>query len=123
MIAEDDDVMRILLRKFIGDAGYEVIEAVDGEAALTEIAAGEPPDLLVSDINMPRMNGLDLVKGVRESLGLTGLPIIMLTTESSDKSQELAFSLGADDYIIKPFKGPLVMARISAALRRSGRIK
>jgi two-component system phosphate regulon response regulator PhoB len=71
---------------------------------------------------MPKMNGFELVKGLRESLGLTELPIIMLTTESSDKSQELAFKLGADDYIIKPFKAPLVIARIKAALKRSGRI-
>ncbi|HNW44070.1 MAG TPA: ATPase, T2SS/T4P/T4SS family [Elusimicrobiales bacterium] len=123
MIAEDDAIMRLLLNKFISDAGYEVLEAVDGEAALTAIAAGQPPDLLLSDINMPKMNGLELVKGLRETLGLAELPIIMLTTESSDKSQELAFKLGADDYIIKPFKAPLVIARINAALRRSGRIQ
>ena len=122
MIAEDDPVMRLLLKKFITDAGCEVLEAVDGEAALTAIAAGEPPDLLVSDINMPKMNGFELVKGLRQNLGLADLPIIMLTTESSDKSQELAFKLGADDYIIKPFKAPLVIARINAALRRAGRI-
>jgi len=122
MIAEDDAVMRMLLKKFIEGAGYAVAEAADGEAALTAIAEGAP-DLLVTDINMPRMNGLELVKGVRETLGLSDLPIIMLTTESSDKSQELAFKLGADDYIIKPFKANLVMARISAALRRAGKIK
>jgi len=114
--------MRMLLKKFIEGAGYAVAEAADGEAALTAIAEGAP-DLLVTDINMPRMNGLELVKGVRETLGLSDLPIIMLTTESSDKSQELAFKLGADDYIIKPFKANLVMARISAALRRAGKIK
>ena len=123
MIVDDDPIMRLLLKKFIEGAGCEVREAVDGEEALTAIASGATPDLLVSDINMPKMNGYDLVKGVRESLGLTGMPIIMLTTESSDKSQELAFSLGADDYIVKPFKGPLVIARITAALRRSGRLK
>jgi two-component system phosphate regulon response regulator PhoB len=79
--------------------------------------------MLLSDINMPKMDGLVLVKGVRETLGLSDLPIIMLTTESSDKSQELAFKLGADDYIIKPFKAPLVIARINAALRRAGKLK
>ncbi|MDA8243756.1 MAG: type II/IV secretion system protein [Elusimicrobia bacterium] len=122
MVADDDQVMRMLLRKFIENAGYEAVEAVDGEDALTRIAEGPAPDLLVSDINMPKMSGLDLVKGVRETLGLLDLPVIMLTTESSDKSQELAFKLGADDYVIKPFKGPLVMARVTAALRRAGRL-
>ncbi|MBI5744234.1 MAG: Flp pilus assembly complex ATPase component TadA, partial [Elusimicrobia bacterium] len=123
MIAEDDAIMRLLLKKFIEGAGLTVIEAGDGEDALTAIASGPPPDLLVSDINMPRMNGLDLVKGVRGNLGMADMPIIMLTTETSDKSQELAFKLGADDYIIKPFKAPLVIARITAALRRAGKLK
>ncbi|MHB0994768.1 MAG: ATPase, T2SS/T4P/T4SS family [Elusimicrobiales bacterium] len=122
MVADDDQIMRMLLKKFIENAGYEALEAVDGEDALAKIAAGPAPDLLVSDINMPRLNGFDLVKGVRETLGLLDLPVIMLTTEGSDKSQELAFTLGADDYVTKPFKGQLVMARITAALRRTGRL-
>jgi len=122
MVADDDPIMRMLLKKFIENAGYEAVEAADGEEALTKIAEGPAPDLLISDINMPRMNGYDLVKGVRGTLGLLDLPVIMLTTEGSDKSQELAFKLGADDYVIKPFKGPLVMARVTAALRRSGRL-
>ncbi|HAN03796.1 MAG TPA: type II secretion system protein GspE [Elusimicrobia bacterium] len=123
MVADDDPVMRMLLKKFIENSGYEAIEAADGEEALTKIAEGPAPDLLISDINMPRMNGYDLVKGVRGALGLLDLPVIMLTTESSDKSQELAFQMGADDYVMKPFKGPLVMARVTAALRRAGRVK
>ncbi len=122
MVADDDPIMRMLLKKFIEGAGYEAVEAADGEEALTKIAEGPAPDLLISDINMPKLNGYDLVKGVRESLGLLDLPVIMLTTEGSDKSQELAFTLGADDYVIKPFKGPLVMARVTAALRRAGRL-
>jgi len=123
MVADDDPIMRMLLKKFIESAGYDVREAVDGEEALTAIASGTAPDLLITDINMPRLNGLDLVKGVRESLGMLDLPIIMLTTENSDKSQELAFKMGADDYIIKPFKGTIVIARITAALRRKGKVK
>jgi len=99
------------------------VEAVDGEAALTTIASGKHPDLLVSDINMPRMNGYDLVKGVRETLAIPDMPIIMLTTETTDKSQELSFKLGADDYVVKPFSAPLVIARIKAALRRAGKLK
>lgn len=122
MVVDDDPVMRMLLKKFIENSGYEPMEAADGEDALTKIALGPAPDLLISDINMPKMNGLDLLKGVRGALGLLDLPVIMLTTESSDKSQELAFQAGADDYVIKPFKGPLVMARVTAALRRAGRV-
>ena len=123
IIPDDDPIMLMLLKKFIEGAGYQVREAVDGEEALTAIASGAAPDLLVTDVNMPRLNGMDLVKGIRGTLGLLDLPIIMLTTENSDKSQEMAFRLGADDYIIKPFKGPIVIARITAALRRAGKIK
>ncbi|MDD5207995.1 MAG: type II/IV secretion system protein [Elusimicrobiales bacterium] len=123
MVADDDPIMRMLLKKFIEGAGYLVREAVDGEEALTSIASGVVPDMLLTDINMPRLNGMDLVKGIRETLGLLDLPIIMLTTENSDKSQEMAFKLGADDYIIKPFKGNIVIARITAALRRAGKIR
>jgi len=123
MIVDDDAIMRMLLKKFIEGAGFEIIEAVDGEAALTAIASGTRPDLLLSDINMPRMNGHDLVKGVRETLAILDMPIIMLTTETTEKSQELSFRLGADDYIVKPFSAPLVIARIKAALRRAGRLK
>ena len=79
--------------------------------------------MLVTDIHMPKMNGYDLIKGVRKTLGILDMPVIILTTESSDKSQEIAFQLGADDYIRKPFKAPLFMARVSAALRRSGKLK
>ena len=123
MVADDDPVIRMLLKKFLEGAGFAIVEAVDGEEALAAIASATPPDMLLSDIHMPKMDGLALVKGVRETLGLSDLPIIMLTTESSDKSQELAFKLGADDYIIKPFKAPLVIARINAALRRAGKMK
>jgi len=122
MVADDDPAIRLLFKKFAEGAGYEVVEAVDGEEALLAIASGKQPDLLVSDINMPKMSGLDLIKGVRETLGITEMPVIMLTTENSDKSQELAFKLGADDYIIKPFKAPLVIARVNAALRRAGKL-
>ncbi len=119
LIAEDDAVVRLVLKKIIEAAGFEVIETADGEEALMVLASGAPPDLLLSDIHMPRMNGFDLIKSVRETLGITDMPVIMLTTESSNKSQELAFKLGADDYIIKPFNGPLVIARIRATLHRA----
>ena len=123
MVAEDSPIMRMLLKKVIEAAGIDVIEAEDGEVAYNALASGTRPDVLVTDIHMPKMNGYDLIKGLREKLGLLDIPIIILTTESSDKSQEMAFQLGADDYIRKPFKAPLFMARVSAALRRSGKLK
>ncbi|MCX5784448.1 MAG: ATPase, T2SS/T4P/T4SS family [Elusimicrobia bacterium] len=122
MVVDDIPIIRLLLRKALEAQGYEVKEAVDGEEALTSIAA-QSPDLLISDINMPHMNGLDLIKGIRQGLGITDMPIIILTTETSDESQELALQLGADDYITKPFKQNIVVARVNAALRRFGKVK
>ena len=123
MIAEDNDLMRMLLKKFLEDAGFEPILAADGEEALTAIASGIQPDILVSDLNMPRMNGFELVKGVRESMGIKDMPILILTSNNTNKSQELAFRMGADDYICKPFNAPLFISRIHAALLRADRIK
>jgi Tfp pilus assembly pilus retraction ATPase PilT/CheY-like chemotaxis protein len=123
MVAEDNDLMRMLLKKFLEDAGFEAVLAADGEEALTAIASGTQPDILVSDLNMPRMNGFELVKGVRESLGIKDMPILILTTNNTNKSQELAFRMGADDYICKPFNAPLFISRIHAALLRADRIK
>jgi len=123
MIAEDSPIMRMLVKKITEEAGFEVIEAEDGEVAFKLLSSGPRPDLLVSDIHMPRMSGYDLVKGVRETLHISDMPVIILTTESSGKSQEMAFKLGADDYIRKPFKAPLFLARINAALRRTGRCR
>ncbi len=119
LVADDDAIMRLLARKALEGQGFEVREAADGEEALTRISEGAP-DLLLLDLDMPKLTGLDVIKGVRGTLGLPGLPIIMLTAQAEDQSQELAFSLGVDDYIVKPFKPGIVTARIKAALRRAG---
>ena len=123
MIAEDYTLLRKLIKKLLEAAGFAVIEAADGEEAFISIASNKHPDLLLSDIHMPKLNGYDLIKGVRETLAIKDMPIIILTTESSDRSQELAFELGADDYIRKPFNSTLLIARVSAALRRAGKLK
>jgi len=120
LVADDDPIMRLLARKALEGQGFEVREAADGEEALTRISEAAP-DLLLLDLDMPKLTGFDVIKGVRQTLGLSGLPIIMITAQAEDLSQELALSLGADDYIIKPFKPALVTARIKAALRRAGR--
>ena len=122
LVVDDEINMQVVLRAMLKKEGYEVLTVANGQEALISIAASAP-DLLLTDINMPRMNGFELVKEVRVSLGLTGLPIIILTTETSDKSQELAFNLGADDYIKKPFNSYILLARVKAALRRIGKLK
>jgi type II secretory ATPase GspE/PulE/Tfp pilus assembly ATPase PilB-like protein len=117
LVADDDATIRIILRKVLEGLGCRVIEAVDGEKALASIA-GEAPDMVLVDLNMPGLDGYGVIRGVRQSLGLAKVPILMLTSQSDDKSQAQAFELGADDYIIKPVKIPIVTARVKAAFRR-----
>ncbi len=118
LIADDDPTIRIILRKVLEGQGYSVEEAEDGPKALAAVASSAP-DMLLVDLNMPGLDGLGVIRGVRESLGL-GMPIIMLTADSDDRSQAQALELGADDYIIKPVKVSLVVARVKAAFRRAG---
>ncbi|MFI5348647.1 MAG: ATPase, T2SS/T4P/T4SS family [Elusimicrobiota bacterium] len=117
LVADDDPTIRIILRKVLEAQGYVIEEAEDGAKALASVAAA-PPDMILVDLNMPGLDGYGVVRGVRESLGLARLPILMLTADSDDRSQAQAFELGADDYIIKPVKVPLVVARVKAAFRR-----
>jgi CheY-like chemotaxis protein len=117
LIADDDPTIRIILRKVLEAQGYRIEEAEDGAKALASVAAS-PPDMILADLNMPGLDGYGVIRGVRQSLGLASLPILMLTADSDDRSQARAFELGADDYIVKPVKVPLVLARVKAAFRR-----
>ncbi len=119
LVADDDPVIRTILRTILSTAGYLVVEAADGREAMLQ-AGQHPPDLLVCDLHMPQMDGYQVIKGVRDVVGLSGLPIIVLTNDNEDASQCAAMELGADDYLVKPIKPALVLARINAVLRRSG---
>jgi two-component system KDP operon response regulator KdpE len=95
--------------------GYSVMEAASGEEALEKIRS-ERPDLIILDVNMPGMSGLDTCAEIRTS---SDVPIIMLTIRNSERDKVQALDAGADDYVVKPFGVQELMARIRAALRRS----
>ncbi|MCM2303400.1 MAG: Flp pilus assembly complex ATPase component TadA [Elusimicrobia bacterium] len=117
LLSDDDKAIRLILRKAFEAEGWAVEEAADGEQALSQ--AGEnPPDVLVLDLDMPKLDGYGVIKGLRQGLGLVDLPILILTASSDDKSQEQALSLGADDFVTKPFRPSIVTARLKAILRR-----
>jgi DNA-binding response OmpR family regulator len=120
LVADDDPVIRTILRTILSTAGFEVVEAADGRDALLQ-AGQHPPDLLICDLHMPHEDGYEVIKGIRGVVGLSGLPIIILTNDTEDASQFQAMELGADDYLAKPIKPALVLARIHAVLRRAGR--
>lgn len=115
LVADDDPHIRQLLIFALGKAGLDVIEAEDGESALA-IAAAQCPDLIVLDINMPRMDGLEVCRRLR---AVGDLPILFLSSRDDEIDRVLGIELGADDYVVKPFSPREVVARVMAILRRT----
>ena len=116
LVAEDQTDIRDLLALNLRSAGYDVTEAVDGLAALA-FENARPHDLLVLDLMMPGMDGLDLCKHLR-GRGIN-TPILMLTAKSTELDRVLGLELGADDYLTKPFSLAELLARVKALLRRA----
>ncbi len=113
MTVDDSPSMRMLLKAALTDLGYQVLEAEDGVQALERLG-GVEPDLLITDINMPRLDGFGLIEKVREQDRHRNLPILVLTTESSDEKKQRARSAGATGWIVKPFHPD----KLAAAIRR-----
>jgi DNA-binding response OmpR family regulator len=123
LVADDDRVVRrIVVAKLYG-LGYEVTEVEDGREALDLLEDGEIPDLLITDSNMPRMNGLQLVRAIRDNgdPDLVKLPIIMLTARQSEQDIIQGLETGLDDYVIKPFSPDELAARVQTVLWRASR--
>ncbi len=114
LIVEDDIQISKIVEYNLVESGYEVITAFDGEEGYRKIM-DEDPDLILLDIMMPKMDGLDLCKKVRES---KETPIIMLTARAEEVDKVLGFDLGADDYVTKPFSMAELKVRIKANLKR-----
>ncbi len=113
-----DDEARIvdLVKAYLERDGYKVVSAADGRKAL-ELFPRERPDLIVLDIMLPGMDGLEVCRAIRAQ---SNVPIIMLTARSEDVDKLIGLELGADDYVTKPFSPREVVARVRAVLRRSG---
>jgi DNA-binding response OmpR family regulator len=117
LIVDDDRVLADVLAFTLRREGFQVIQAYDGEAAL-ERWAEEQPDLMVLDVNMPRLDGFAVCQRIREQ---ADTPIILLTVRGEEDDIVYGLKLGADDYITKPFSPRQLVARAHAVLRRSGR--
>jgi two-component system OmpR family response regulator len=117
LIVDDDPHIREVLVFAFAKAGMDTAEAGDGEQALALIAQGRP-DLVVLDINMPQMDGLEVCRRLRAT---TDLPILFLSSRDDELDRVLGIELGADDYVVKPFSPREVVARVQAILRRSAR--
>ena len=114
-LVDDDENILISVSMFLEDAGYKVRKFHDGVSALEAIKA-EPPDLAILDVKMPRMDGIELLRRVRQN---SNLPVIFLTSKDDEFDEAIGFNMGADDYITKPFSQRLLGERIKAVLRRA----
>ena len=115
LIADDDDVLSEMLVDYLATEGFEVIRARDGNEAM-EMAVSEAPELVVLDIMMPKLSGIDVLKAIRKDYPV---PVIMLTARGDDLDRILGLELGADDYLPKPCNPRELVARIRAILRRT----
>lgn len=114
LVVEDNQVMRGSLVRLLEDEAYEISQATDGAEALAQIAR-TMPDLVIMDINMPRMNGLEALQKLRE---FSRVPVLMLSVRSSEMDKVIGLDYGADDYLPKPFGAAELLARVRALLRR-----
>jgi two-component system KDP operon response regulator KdpE len=115
LVVDDEPQIRRVLRATLSSNGYDVVEAKDGQEAIERVIR-ERPDLILLDVNMPGMSGLEACSKIR--LSFEG-PIIMVTVRNSEHDKVVALDSGADDYVVKPFAIGELLARIRAALRRS----
>ncbi len=118
LVVDDNEMNRDVLSRQLLRRGYAVDLATDGVHAM-EQCSGTRYDLILLDIMMPRMNGIEVVRELRKTLSRTELPILMVTAKSDSTDVVEALSLGANDYIVKPFTFAVVAARVEAALRMS----
>jgi two-component system chemotaxis response regulator CheY len=116
LTVDDSPSIRQMIKVALAPAGHNVIEAGDGAQGL-EKAKAHRPDLVITDLNMPVMNGLELIRALRALPALLGLPIVFLTTESSDATKLEAKKAGATGWITKPFKQEQLLAVVGKLVR------
>ncbi len=114
LVVDDEANIRDVLRHYLESAGFVVAEAIDGADAL-RVAATQPPDLVVLDLMLPGMDGLEVCRQLRAR---SAVPILMLTARGEEGDKLSGFSIGADDYVTKPFSPREVVMRVQAIMRR-----
>jgi len=115
LVVDDSPTMRQMVSFTLTSAGYQVIEAGNGKEALTK-AGGSKLDLVVTDLNMPEMDGISLIKELRKNPSFKFTPILMLTTEAADDKKKAGQAAGATGWIVKPFNPEQMMAVVKKVL-------
>ncbi|MBY0448039.1 MAG: response regulator transcription factor [Hyphomonadaceae bacterium] len=114
-LVDDDENILVSLRIFFEQEGYQVRTYHDGAAALTALTE-QPPDVAILDVKMPRMDGIEVLRRLRQNCNV---PVIFLTSKDEEMDEVVGFNVGADDYITKPFSQRLLSERVKAVLRRT----
>ncbi len=112
LIVDDSRTIRLILRRILVEMGYEVCEAANGREALAAIETERAVSLVLTDWNMPEMNGLELVKRLRQNPELASLRVVMVTTETELGHMVLALDAGANEYVMKPFTKDILKEKL-----------
>jgi two-component system chemotaxis response regulator CheY len=115
LVVDDSLTIRQMVSFTLREAGFHVVEAVDGQDALERLPA-QPVDLIVTDLNMPRLDGVSLVRSLRGRPGSKFTPVVMLTTESQESKRQEARAAGASAWIVKPFHPDKLMQVVARVL-------
>lgn len=116
LVVDDSVSMRQMVSFTLTSAGYQVVEAGDGKEAVEKLNGGAAPHLVITDLNMPNMDGISLIKAVRGMVPYKFTPILMLTTESSDEKKKEGQSAGATGWVVKPFNPEQMLATIKKVM-------
>ena len=117
LVIEDDKSVSQLIRLYLAEDGYRVVNAEDGLSGL-KMATEESPDIVLLDLNLPGMDGIDVCRNIREK---SDLPIIMVTARVEEDDRLDGLDMGADDYVSKPFSPRELVARVNAVMRRTSK--
>jgi two-component system alkaline phosphatase synthesis response regulator PhoP len=115
LVVDDEPQIVKVLKAYLEKAGYQVVTAMDGKAAMV-VFQREKPDFMILDLNLPEMDGLEVCKAIRRD---SNIPILMLTARVEEADKLIGLELGADDYVIKPFSPREVVARVKTIFRRT----
>lgn len=116
LIADDSESIRELVELTLQSAGYAVLKGVDGEDALSHLN-GQPIDLVITDLNMPKLDGINLIREIRKRGVYATMPVLLLTTESQAAKKEEAKAAGATGWIVKPFVQEKLLAVVQKVIR------
>jgi len=120
LVVDDSPTMRGMVSHALNEAGFETKEAENGKDALIKLTmmevGGTKPDVIVTDINMPEMDGIELVKEIRKLSAFKHVPVLVLTTDNTDEKKEIGRAAGATGWLVKPFDSELILKVIRKVL-------